>query len=477
MSGNKKTSEDKTQEIANRNIKMKKTPEMECSRLMKELSIMLSRSPFVMESFLNENNVLNISVRYSPESSQQRGGKKAREKRRERREQERTSLENGEIKEERNEYGIQDNQSDDSDIHRIQDYCEQACLKLFPEKHHLDAGPVTSFKKPVTSRHRDQIRLVKVKPDRENTGHLIGLLEHKMEHKFKLLEQKIQLLESERQKDQEQMSSTRQTERLKSKHTDKQNRQTNRTWCFYCQSYVTQLHYCNIKNIYIHEDSWNLMNLEGNNETELSLVARYRNKFDMRDDQKSKADKWLKKKHDEEKVLAEERQHMLMKTKPRAIDEQPILTEEPNGELVLKWKLDPVLGPNLQNKYLVEYARITDGGRVVWDEHRGKNVVKYNEHNDWDVWNNLAVTEKGPLDKIKLSTFPWDQNVGYKFQVSVINRHGMSPASKCTLTTDMSEENRAIWEKIRQSPENMERRKQQREHEQRIQSNILKHKL
>jgi len=473
-----------------------------------------------MESFLNENNVLNISVRYSPTASPQRGGKKAREKRRERREQERTSLENGEIKEERNEYGIQDNQSDDSDIRRIQDYCEQACLKLFPEKHHLDdgqsvsqdnqydllykdqcdyidihrqinkaslkllpekdhsdAGPVTSFKKPVTSRHRDLNRLVKVKPDRENTGHLIGLLEHKMEHKFKLLEHKIQLLESERQKDQEQMSRTRQTERLKSKHTDKQNRQTNRTWCFYCQSYVTQSHYCKIKQIYIHEDSWNLMILEGNNEEELSIVKRYRNKFAMRDDQKSDADKWLKEKHDEEKVLAEERQHMLMKTKPRALDEQPILTEEPKGELVLKWKLVPVLGPNLQNKYLVEYASITDGGRVVWDEHRGKNVVKYNEHNDWDVWNNLAVTEKGPLDKIKLSTFPWDRNVGYKFQVSVINRHGMSPASKCTLTTDMNEENRAIWEKIRQSPENMERRKQQREHEQRIQSNILKHKL
>jgi len=461
-----------------------------------------------MESFLNDNNVLNISVRYSPTHAQQRGGKKAREKRRERREQERTSLENGEIKEERNEYGIQDNQSDDSDIQRIQDYCEQACLKLFPEKHQLDdgqsvsqdnqydllykdrcdyidihrqinkaclkllpekdqsdAGPVTSFKKPVTSRHRDLNRLVKVKPDRENTGHLIGLLEHKMEHKFKLLEHKIQLLESERQKDQEQMSRTRQTERLKSKHTDKQNRQTNRTWCFYCQSYVTQLHYCNIKNIYIHEDSWNLMNLEGNNETELSLVTRYRNKFDMRDDQKSKADKWLKKKHDEEKVLAEERQHMLMKTKPRTLDEQPILTEEPNGELVLKWKLVPVLGPNLQNKYLVEYAQHS---RETWSNCPPEG---------WYSWNNLAVTEKGPLDKIKLTTFPWDPDVEYQFRVSVINRHGMSTASECTMTKNMSKENRAIWKKIKQSPENMERRKQQREHEQRIQSNILKHKL
>jgi len=437
-----------------------------------------------MESFLNDNNVLNISVRYSPTHAQQRGGKKAREKRRERREQERTSLENGEIKEERNEYGIQDNQSDDSDIQRIQDYCEQACLKLFPEKHQLDdgqsvsqdnqydllykdrcdyidihrqinkaclkllpekdqsdAGPVTSFKKPVTSRHRDLNRLVKVKPDRENTGHLIGLLEHKMEHKFKLLEHKIQLLESERQKDQEQMSRTRQTERLKSKQTDKQNRHTNRTWCFYCKSYVTQLHYCNIKKLYIQEDSWNVMLLEGSKEEELSLVGIYINKFAMREAQQSEATTWLKKKHDEEMILAKEREHMLMKTKPRALDEKPILTEETKGELFLKWKLVPVLGPNLKNKYLVEYAK-----------HPGGN------------WNDLAVIEKEPLGKIKLSTFPWEPYVGYKFQVSVINHHGMSPASVCTMTTDMNEKYKAIWhETIRNNfetgQENMERKK------------------
>ena len=164
---------------------------------------------------------------------------------------------------------------------------------------------------------------------------------------------------------------------------------------------------------------------------------------------------------------------MLMKTKPKPLDEPPIITEEPKGELVLKWELVPVLGPNLPNKYLVEYAKHS---RVTWDKHMGKTLGKYNEHNG-GTWNNLAVTEKGPLDKIKLTTFPWDPDVEYKFQVSVINRNGMSPASECTMTTDMSKENRAIWEKIRQSPENMERRIQQREHEQRIQSNILRHKL
>jgi len=246
---------------------------------------------------------------------------------------------------------------------------------------------------------------------------------------------------------------------LKSKQTDKQNRQTNRTWCYYCRSYVTQLHYCNIKKIYIHEDSWNIMILEGNNEEELSLVTIYKNKFAMREAQQSDAKKWFRKRHDEEQVLAEERQHMLMKTKPKPLDEQPILTEETKGELFLKWKLSPDLGPNLKNKYLVEYAKNPGGN-----------------------WNDLAVIEKEPLGKIKLSTFSWEPYVGYKFQVSVINRHGMSPASICTMTTDMNEKYRviwheAIWNKIKQSPENMERRIQQREHEQRIQSNILRHNL
>merc|ERR1712128_575 len=284
------------------------------------------------------------------------------------------------------------------EIHRIQDYCEQACLKLFPEKHHSDAGPVTSFKKPVTSRHRDLNRLVKVKPDRENTGHLIGLLEHKIEHKFKLLEHMIQLLESERQKDQEQMSRTRQTERLKSKQTDKQNRQTNRTWCFYCKSYVTQLHYCNIKKLYIHEDSWNVMLLEGNNEEELSLVGIYINKFAMRQAQQLEAEIWLKKRHDEEKVLAEEREHMLMKTKPTQLIEPPIITEETKDELVLKWKLVPVLGPNLQNKYLVEYAK-----------HPGED------------WKELAIIEKKPFNQIELKKFHIQDpiNLGFPFSTAM----------------------------------------------------------
>ena len=193
----------------------------------------------------------------------------------------------------------------------------------------------------------------------------------------------------------------------------------------------------------------------------------------MRNHQEESAKAWFKKRHDEELFLAEERQHMLMKTKPTQLDEPPIITEEPKGELVLKWKLSPELGPHLQNKYLVEYAKHS---RETGNDHGKIHLVEYNEHNG-GTWNNLAVTEKGPLDKIKLTTFPWDPDVEYKFRVSVINRHGMSPASKCTMTTDMSEEYRAIWqEKIRQRPENMERRIQRRKHERRIYSQLYNEK-
>jgi len=470
-----------------------------------------------MESFLNENNVLNISVRYSPTASPQRGGKKAREKRRERREQERTSLENGEIKEERNEYGIQDNQSDDSDIRRIQDYCEQACLKLFPEKHHLDdgqsvsqdnqydplykdqcdyidihrqmnkaglklfpekhqsdAGPVTSFYKPVTSSHRDQDRRVKVKLDRDNYGHLFNLLKldqeqmKKDQEQMKKDQEQMKKDQEQMKKNQEHLSRSNQNERMKSK----QNRQTNKVFCNYCQRYCPALHYCETKKMYIHQDYFLLIIFEGANEEELSWTKKYRNKVAMRDDQISDAKKWFKERHDEEQVLSEERQHMLLKTKPKPLDEQPIITEDPKGELVLKWKLSPELGPHLQNNYLVEYAKHSR----ETDDNRGHIIQKIILERE-TCWKDLAVIEKGPLDKIKLTTFPWDPKVEYKFRVSVINHHGMSPASICAMTTDMSEENRAIWKKIRQSPENMERRIQQREHEQRIQSNILRHKL
>ena len=170
----------KRKKFANKSIKMRVTAEMACSKFLKEIGIMISRAPFIMESFMKEQTdggqVLNISVRYSPESSQQRGGKKARERRSKRRELERTgqtgssqetSLENGGIQEVRNGSGtdencfIQDiNQSDDSDISR---QLNNTFLKLFrpavntgqhllPERHQLDGRPVTSQTKSQNTR-------------------------------------------------------------------------------------------------------------------------------------------------------------------------------------------------------------------------------------------------------------------------------------------------------------------------------------
>ena len=73
----------KRKKFANKSIKMIVTAEMACSKFMQQIGFMISRAPFVMESFMKEQTdggqVLNIQVRYSPESSQQRGGEKARE--------------------------------------------------------------------------------------------------------------------------------------------------------------------------------------------------------------------------------------------------------------------------------------------------------------------------------------------------------------------------------------------------------------
>jgi len=427
----------KRKKFANKSIKMKVTAEMACSKFLKEIGLMISRAPFIMESFMKEQtdggHVLNMTVRYSPESSQQRGGKKARERRSKRRELERTgqtgssqetSLENGGIQEVRNGSGtdenwfIQDiNQSDDSDIRN-----RHAGQHLLPERHHLDG-------RPVTSQNRDQNRLVKVKSDTENYGHLFGLLKTRIFN----LEEKLTNLESDRQKDQEQMSRSQQKERIKSRQTDKQTKVFKRTFCHYCQKYCSSLHYCETKKKFRHEDSFMFMILEGEDEENLTVVGRWNNKLNMREAQILNAEKWFKAIHDEELDLAEERQHMLSKTIPRPLDESPIITEETKGELVLKWKNSKALGPNLPNHYLVEVA-----------QHPGEN------------WNDLDVIKKAhhspsgyPFHQIELKDFSWEPYVEYKFRVSVFNRFGKSPASECLITTGQHGK-----EKIRQKPEN-----------------------
>ena len=73
---------------------MRASGETACTKFMQQFTFMISRAPFVMNSFVSEQNeggqIINIQVRFSPESPQQRGGKKARKKRSERRELART---------------------------------------------------------------------------------------------------------------------------------------------------------------------------------------------------------------------------------------------------------------------------------------------------------------------------------------------------------------------------------------------------
>ena len=215
----------KRKKFANKSIKMRVTAEMACSKFMQQIGFMISRAPFVMESFMKEQTdggqVLNIQVRYSPESSQQRGGEKARERRSKRRELERTgqadssqetSIENGGIQEDRNGSGtdencfIQDiNQIDDSDIRR---QINNTFLRLFRPA--ANTGQLL-----LPERHQ---RSVKFRSDTENYGHLFGLLKTRIFN----LEEKLSNIESDRQKDQEQMSRSKQQERIKSRQTDRQ---------------------------------------------------------------------------------------------------------------------------------------------------------------------------------------------------------------------------------------------------------------
>ena len=105
------------------------------------------------------------------------------------------------------------------------------------------------------------------------------------------------------------MSRSNQKERIKSKQTDKQNRQTNRTFCHFCHRYCSQLHYCETKKLFRQEDYNMFMVLEGEDEENLTVVQRYNNKLNMRECQIINAEAWFKRRHDEELVLAEEKQH------------------------------------------------------------------------------------------------------------------------------------------------------------------------
>ena len=93
------------------------------------------------------------------------------------------------------------------------------------------------------------------------------------------------------------------------------------------------------------------MVLEGDKEEDLTVVARYNNKLDMRENEITLAEAWIKARNDE-------RDHLLSKTKPTPLNESPFFFEETEGKMILNWKKSEVLGPNTPNHYLVEVAGI-----------------------------------------------------------------------------------------------------------------------
>ena len=85
----------KREKIAEQSINMRaRDAESQCTKFMQQFTFMLSRAPFVMNSFVREQDeggqIINIQVRFSPETPQQRGGRKARKRRSEWRELART---------------------------------------------------------------------------------------------------------------------------------------------------------------------------------------------------------------------------------------------------------------------------------------------------------------------------------------------------------------------------------------------------
>ena len=169
------------------------------------------------------------------------------------------------------------------------------------------------------------------------------------------------------------------------------------------------------------------MVLEGDTEEDLKVVAMYNNKLIMRDSEITIAEQWIKARNDEQVLLANERHHLLSKTKPTPLDASPFFSEETEGEMILKWNKSKVLGPNIPNHYLVEVAR-----------YPGEN------------WQSLGVIKKAPYNKIGLKDFySLDPHLEHQFRVKVINPHGISAASKCLITKGQHKttENNEMWNK------------------------------
>ena len=409
---------------------------------------MISRAPFVINSFVREQGegeqIINIQVRFSPESPQQRGGRKARKRRSERRELARTgqgasspeaTIENEGIRENMIESSTDDgcfiidiSQNDDF-ISEVEPDIPRQIYRpgipqlaafeaaytgrpLAPEKYQRSVkirSNMAAFEAAYTGQplapERHQ-RSVKIRPNTENYGHLFSLLKTRLFN----LEEKVSNMESDRHTALEKISRLQQQERIKS---SPKSLQFKRTFCRYCSRYCSQLHYCETKKIFRHEDSFLLMVLEGDTEEDLKVVAMYNNKLIMRDSEIEIAVQWIKARKDEQV-------HLLSKTKPTPLDASPFFFEETEGQMFLKWHESAVLGPNIPNHYLIEVA-----------QYPGEN------------WQSLGVIKKAPYNQIGLKNFySLDPYLEHQFRVKVVNPHGISAASKCLITKGLHKKTR-----------------------------------
>ena len=150
------------------------------------------------------------------------------------------------------------------------------------------------------------------------------------------------------------------------------------------------------------------------------MVAMYNNKLIMRDSEIESAIQWIKARKDEQVLLANERHHLLSKTKLTPLDASPFFFEETEGQMFLKWHESAVLGPNISNHYLIE-------------------VAQYPCEN----WQSLGVIKKAPYNQIGLKDFySLDPHLELQFRVKVINPHGISAASKCLITKGIHKKTR-----------------------------------
>ena len=311
--------------------------EAACTRFMQNFTFMLSRAPFVMESFAKEqdggDNSINIKVRFSSEQPQQRGGRQARKRRSKRRELERTEREasspqttvenvhsnaqNAGIRENVLGYGRDDGFF--SDISPNDGFITDIQQDIPRQIHRPGIPQLAAYQAAYTGlqlapgKHQ---RSVTIRPDTtENYGHLYSLLKSRL---FKL-EEKVSRMETDKHTALETISKLQQLVKINSRPKTSPFK---RSFCRYCSQFETATHYCKTKRMFRHEDYFLLWVLEGSTEENLQVIAIYPTKLQMRDAEGEIAAKWIRS-NDEKILLDNEKQHLLAKTQPSPLASPP----------------------------------------------------------------------------------------------------------------------------------------------------------